>query len=240
MGAQWKKSAKSEASQKKGLVFTKVAREIQVAAKLGGPDIAGNHRLARAISAAKAISCPNDTIDRAIKKGSGQLGDAQIDEIMYEGFGPHQVGLLVDCQTDNRVRTASEIRLLFKSHGGNLGEMGSVAWMFDRVGLIEAAPPKDMQKNMDYAETEALEAGANDVEKSDGENYYFYGAIEELENIRAALNTRGWKVVSSELSYKAKNLTEISPKERQEVEAFLQAVDEYDDTHKIYTSASFI
>ncbi len=236
MGAQWKKSAKSEASQKKGLVFTKVAREIQVAAKLGGPDLAGNHRLARAVSAAKAISCPNDTIDRAIKKGSGQLGDVQIDEIMYEGFGPHQVGLLVECQTDNRVRTASEIRLLFKSNGGNLGEMGSVAWMFDHVGLIEATPPK----NMVDAETEAIEAGANDVEKSDGENYYFYGAIADLETVRANLTTRGWKIVTSEPSYKAKNLTEISPAQRQEVEAFLQAVDDYDDTHKIYTSASFI
>ena len=236
MGAQWKKSAKSVASQKKGLVFTKVAREIQVAAKLGGPDIAGNHRLARAVSAAKAISCPNDTIDRAIKKGSGQLGDTQIDEIMYEGFGPHQVGLLVECQTDNRVRTASEIRLLFKSHGGNLGEMGSVAWMFDRVGFIEASPPKGMVD----AETEAIEAGANDVEKSEGENYNFYGAIEDLETVRNNLTTRGWKVITSEPSFKAKNLTEVSAAQRQEVEAFLQAVDDYDDTHKIFTSASFI
>lgn len=235
MGAQWKKASKTEASQKKGLVFTKVAREIQVAAKLGGPDPAGNHRLARAISAAKAISCPNDTIDRAIKKGSGQLGDVQIDEVMYEGFGPHQVGLLVDCQTDNRVRTASEIRLLFKSHGGNLGEMGSVAWMFDRVGLVEGTPPK----NMSDAETEAIEAGANEVEKSEGENYCFYGSVEDLETIRSNLTNRGWKIVTCEPTYKAKNLTEISASQRKEVEEFLQAIDDYDDTHKIYTSAHF-
>src|SRR3954469_20074530 len=139
MGKGWKKAGKLEAAQKKGLVFTKLAREIAVAAKMGGGDPNANSRLKLAIEVAKEASCPKDTIERAIKKGTGQLDDgAQIEEITYEGYGPHGVGILVECQTDNRNRTVSEIRNVFKTNGGNLGETGAVAWMFERVAMIEA------------------------------------------------------------------------------------------------------
>ncbi len=122
MGKGWKNPIKAANAAKKGAVITKVAREIQVAAKMGGPDPKFNARLRMAIDAAKKVACPNDTIDRAIKKGSGQLEGSLIEEIMYEGFGPHGVGVMVECQTDNRNRTAPEVRLMFKSNITNLGE----------------------------------------------------------------------------------------------------------------------
>src|SRR6185437_10787229 len=130
MGKGWKKAGKLESAQKKGAVFTKLAREIAVAAKLGGGDPNANSRLKLAIEAAREVSCPKDTIERAIKKGTGQLDDgAQIEEVVYEGYGPHGVGIMVECQTDNRNRTVSVLRSLFKSNGGNLGESGAVGWM---------------------------------------------------------------------------------------------------------------
>ena len=136
MGKSWKNGLKTENSQKKGLVFTKLAREISVATKAGGADPTMNARLRMAIDAAKKQSCPNDTIERAIKKGSGQLDDgAQIEEVIYEGYGPHGVGVIVECQTDNRHRTAPEVRNTFKKHDGSMGESGSVAWMFDKKGV---------------------------------------------------------------------------------------------------------
>src|SRR5262249_17904298 len=138
MGKGWKKAGKLESAQKKGAIFTKLAREIAVAAKLGGGDPEGNSRLKIAITDARAASCPKDTIERPIKKGTGQLDDgAQIEEIQYEGYGPHGVGIIVECQTDNRTRTVSEIRNTFKSNGGNMGESGAVSWMFERVALVQ-------------------------------------------------------------------------------------------------------
>src|SRR5579863_3594047 len=132
MGKSWKKAGKIEAAQKKGALFTKLAREISVAARLGGPDPESNSRLKLAVLAAKEVSCPKETIDRAIKKGAGlDQGANLIEEVLYEGYGPHGVGVMVECQTDNRNRTVAEIRNLFKNHGGNLGENGAVAWMFD-------------------------------------------------------------------------------------------------------------
>ncbi|MGZ3725068.1 MAG: YebC/PmpR family DNA-binding transcriptional regulator, partial [Pseudobdellovibrio sp.] len=138
MGKGWKAAGKSENAQKKGQIFTKLAREIAVSSKIGGPDPAMNARLRMAIDAAKKMSCPNDTIERAIKKGAGLLDDGKIiEELTYEGYAPHGVGVIVECQTDNKHRTAPEMRAVFKKHDGNLGETGSVAWMFARVGEIE-------------------------------------------------------------------------------------------------------
>jgi YebC/PmpR family DNA-binding regulatory protein len=139
MGKSWKNAGKSENAAKKGQIFTKLAREIMVATKAGGPDPAAQMPVYvwRSMMA-KALSCPNDTIERAIKKGSGVLADGEIiEELTYEGYGPHGVGVIVECQTNNKHRTAPEVRTLFKSHDGALGESGSVAWMFDRVSLIE-------------------------------------------------------------------------------------------------------
>ncbi|MBX2986435.1 MAG: YebC/PmpR family DNA-binding transcriptional regulator [Bdellovibrionaceae bacterium] len=231
MGKSWKNASKTANAAKKGLIYTKLAREIQVAAKAGGPDPNMNARLRTAIDAAKKQSCPNDTIDRAIKKGAGQLNDGSlVEEVAYEGYGPHGVGVIVECQTDNRHRTAPEIRNCFKKHDGNMGESGSVAWMFASVGLIEGT--KD--GNFD-PEEEAIEAGADSVEKSD-EGYSFHTAVEAMNDVRAALEKRGWKITTCELSYKANNLTELSEEQMKDVEEFLNALDEMDDTHRVHAT----
>lgn len=231
MGKSWKNSIKTENAAKKGAMFTKFAREIQLAAKLGGGDPSMNARLRMAIDAAKKHSCPNDTIERAIKKGTGQLDGAIIEEILYEGYGPHGVGVMVECQTDNRNRTAPEMRLLFKSNNGNLGESGSVAWMFDRVGMIEATKSGKFD-----AEEEAIEVGANEVYKEEDESYTFYTAADELDAVRNNLAGRGWKVTKAELSYKAKNPTTLTDEQKKEVIDFLNEIDDHDDTHRVHAT----
>lgn len=232
MGKGWKAAGKSETAQKKGALFTKAAREISVASKTGGPDPAMNARLRLAIEAAKKISCPNDTIERAIKKGAGLLDDGKIiEELTYEGYGPHGVGVIVECQTDNKHRTAPEMRSVFKKHDGNLGETGSVGWMFTRVGAVEATKTGAFD-----ADEEAIEAGADDVHKNDDGSYEFTSSFENLDQLQKALTGRGWKVTSAGGSYKANNITELSPQQHKEVEEFLNAVDDLDDTHKVYAT----
>lgn len=231
MGKGWKTSIKTANSQKKGLIFTKLAREIQVAVKAGGADPNMNARLRMAIDAAKKESCPNDTIDRAIKKGSGQLNDGEIiEELTYEGYGPHGVGVIVECQTNNKHRTAPEVRNLFKGHDGALGETGSVAWMFERVSLLEGTKEGTFDP-----EEEAIEVGANEVEKHE-EGYDFFGAPESLDEIRKALTARGWKVIKAELSYKAKNITDLTEAQMKDVEDFLNELDDFDDTHRVHAT----
>jgi YebC/PmpR family DNA-binding regulatory protein len=230
MGRNWVHSIKADNSAKKGAMMTKLAREIQVAAKMGGPNPDFNARLRMAIDAAKKASCSSDTIERALKKGSGQLEGSQIDEIQYEGYGPHGVGVIVEMQSDNKNRTASEVRLMFKSHGGALGESGSVTWMFDRVSTIEATKSGSFDP-----EEEAIEAGANEVEKH-GEGYLFYAAPEELDHVRKALEGRGWKVGTSELSFKAKNTTALNDEQKKEVLEFLTELNDHDDTHRLHAT----
>ena len=232
MGKGWKAAGKTENAQKKGQLFTKLAREIAVASKIGGPDPDMNARLRLAIDAAKKVSCPNDTIDRAIKKGAGLLDDGKIiEELTYEGYAPHGVGVIVECQTDNKHRTAPEMRSVFKKHEGNLGETGSVAWMFARVGEIEAS--KTGQYDIDE---EAIEAGADDVHKNEDGSCQFFCALESLDAVTKTLQARGWSITSSSPSYKPTNLTEISAEQRKDVEEFLSALDDLDDTHKIYAT----
>lgn len=234
MGKGWKNTHKVAAAQKKGQIFTKLAREIQVAARLGGGDPDANARLKMAIVAARAQSCPKDTIERAIKKGAGTGDDGNIEELTYEGYGPHGVGVIVECQTDNRNRTASNIRAVFNKNGGNMGESGSVSWMFARAALIEGS-----KQNVDDPEEDAIEAGANEVEKSNSEEesaYSFYGEPEDLDNIRKELQNRGWEITASELSYIPTNITEISAEQKADVEKLLEALEDDDDSHRVYAS----
>jgi YebC/PmpR family DNA-binding regulatory protein len=230
MGKSWKNASKVANAQKKGAVFTKAAREIQISAKLGGPDPSMNARLRMAIDAAKKLSCPNDTIERALKKGAGLLEGTVIEEITYEGYGPHGVGVVVEVQTDNKNRTTPEIRLIFKSHEGNMGETGSVAWMFERVCLIEAKKEGQFDP-----EEEAIEVGANEVFTSN-EGHTFYGAPEDLDQIRKALEGRSWKVTTAELSYKPKNITDLTEEQMKDVSEFLNEMDEHDDTHRVHAT----
>lgn len=232
MGKGWKAAGKTENAQKKGALFTKLAREVSVAAKIGGPDPAMNARLRMAIDAAKRISCPNDTIERAVKKGAGLLDDGKIiEEITYEGYGPHGVGVIVECQTDNKHRTAPEIRSAFKKHGGNLGETNSVSWMFARVGEIEASKTGTFD-----IDEEAIEAGADDVQNNEDGTYSFYSALENLDAVNKSLSGRGWKISASSPSYKAANITELNETQKKEVEEFLVALDDLDDTSKVFAT----
>lgn len=230
MGKSWKNPIKAENAAKKGAIFTKFAKEIQVAAKLGGADAEYNARLRMAIDAAKKNSVPNDTIDRAIKKGAGLIEGFQIDEITYEGYGPHGVGVIIETQTDNKTRTVAEVRNLFKKSGGNMGETGSVAWMFEHVGVIEATKAGTFDP-----EEEAIECNANSVTPLD-EGYEFVTASDALDEVRKNLISRGWTITKGELGYKPKNITTLNAEQQKEVIEFLNLLDDHDDTHRVYAT----
>ena len=238
MGAQWKQAGREASAQKKGQMVAKLVREIMVAAKLGGPDADYNPRLYAAVEKAKKSSVYKDTIDRAIKKGAG-LTDEKInfETAVYEGFAPHKVPVVVECLTDNRNRTAPEIRNLFKA--GSLGQPGSVAFFFNHLGVVEATHP---DANRD-AEGDAIEAGAQEIEPLESEETpagtrggRFLTEIKDLDAVSKALKAAGWNVIAAEIRYVAKNFTEVNAAARKEVEAFLNALDDHDDVHRVYTA----
>jgi YebC/PmpR family DNA-binding regulatory protein len=235
MGAQWKHGFKAEAAAKRGLAFGKLSKEITVAAKSGDPSPENNARLRAAIEAARKSSVPKDTIERAIKKGAG-IGDDSVnyETIMYEGFAPHNVPVIVECLTDNKNRTASEMRVFFRK--GQLGSIGSVGWMFDRVGLIEAVHSKALER-----EDAAIEAGAQDVEALDESEVdegqtggRFYTEPTDLDVVNKALADLGWSISKSELAYRAKSDMDLTDEQYKEVANFLGAIDDFDDVHRVY------
>lgn len=236
MGAQWKQKGREISALKRGQLFGKLAKEIIVAAKMGGPDPDLNARLFVAIEAAKKQSVPRDTIERAVKKGAGLTGEAvSFELITYEGFAPGKVPVIVECLTDNRNRTAPEVRMLFKE--GQLGAPGSVMWMFDHVGVVEAhIAGKEIDR-----ETVAIEAGAQNVEPIQDVPAGEVGARftcdrADLDAVSKYLKKAGWVVTTSEMSYIAKNSVDVSATDKPAVEAFLNAIDEHDDVHRIYTA----
>ena len=235
MGKSWKNPHKVAAAAKKGAAIAKMAKEITIAAKLGGGDPDANPRLRLAINTARGESVPKDTIERAIKKGTGELDDGKtIEEVMYEGYAPHQVGILVECQTDNRARTAPDIRFIFKKFKGQMGEQGSITWMFDRIGLVEGTGPADREFD---AEEEAIEALANEVEAGDEGLFSFYTDPEDVDSVQKALADRGWEIKTCELSYRAKNKTQdLTEEQKNEIYEFLDALDDNEDTSRIHTT----
>lgn len=238
MGAQWKQKWRELAADQKGKLVGKLVREIQVAAKLGGPHPEFNARLAAAITNAKKQSVTRDTIERAVAKGSGTGPDAvQYDNVVYEGFTPHRVPVVVECLTDNNNRTASEIKQLFRA--GSIGTRGSIAWMFDHCGMVEAS---HADKSID-SETAALEADADDVEPMEleeddasGVGARFYCQSANLDAVTKALKAAGWNVTTSELTYRAKEYPELTDAQREEVTNFLQALDGHADVHRVHAA----
>jgi YebC/PmpR family DNA-binding regulatory protein len=239
MGAQWKHAGRVANAAKRGAVFGKLVKEVQVAAKLGGPDPDGNFRLRTALEAARKASVPRDTIDRAIKKGAGIGEDAvQYETIVFEGFAPHNVPLIVECLTDNRNRTSADIRVLFRK--GQLGAQGAVAWMFDRMGVVEAT---HADKTLDL-ESVAIEAGAQNVEPLEAEEVpagqvgaRFIAEPTDLDAVSKFVAQSGWAVTQAELSYLAKNPLEIEDAaKKKEVTDFLEAIDDNDDVHRVYVA----
>jgi YebC/PmpR family DNA-binding regulatory protein len=227
MGAQWKTAIKVATAAVKGKVFSKLAKEIMIAAR-GGPDPAMNARLRAAVEAAKKQSMPRENIERAIKKGAGLLDDTvNFETVTYEGFAPHHIPVIVECLTDNKNRTATNIRILFRK--GQLGTSGSVSWDFAHVGLVDASPPEGADP-----EEAAIEAGAQDFEPDDG-GFRFYTEPTDLDAVAKALSARGWTVATMRLGWKAKNPQKLEDAAaRAEVEQFLHEIDDDDDVQHIY------
>jgi YebC/PmpR family DNA-binding regulatory protein len=234
MGRQWLHSKKELTANRRAKITTKLVREITVAAKMGVPDPEMNPRLALAVEAARKQSVSNDTITRAIKKGSGQGDDAVNYELVtYEGMAPHNVPVIVECMTDNRNRTAPEIRSLWKD-----GQFGSkVTFLFEHRGIIEATIEKE---GVDREEA-AIEAGAQDVEALENTpeeqtGARFFTDRTDLYPVSDALKKMGWSVTTAELGYVAKDKVQLDGKARESVEGFLERLDDNDDVHRVYAA----
>jgi YebC/PmpR family DNA-binding regulatory protein len=238
MGAQWKQAGREANAQKKGQMVVKLVREIMVAAKLGGPDPELNPRLAAAVEKARKSSVYRETIERAIKKGAGLTEEKVVFELVtYEGFAPHKVPIVVECLTDNRNRTAPEIRMLFK--GGSMGQPGSVAFFFNHLGVVEAT---HADPNRD-AEGDAIETGAQEVEALEAEEVpagqrgaRFLTEIKDLDAVSKALKAAGWTIIAAEIRYLAKNFAALDEPARKQVSDFLTALDDHDDVHRVYAA----
>jgi len=240
MGKQWKAAGKQIQSSKKGALFTRLSRAIQVSVRLGGSsNPENNHRLKLAIDVARSHSLPKDTIERAIQKGSGSATSDSIEEVLYEGFGPHGAAVLVYCLTDNRVRTVSEIRYLFKAGGGRMGESGSVVWMFDHVSVIHANIEESTTSTDDIAEETALSIGAEDIESLGvEEGFLFYGKKADLHHMQEALTKRNWMIQSADCGYRAKTPLCVDQAQRKVIQIFLSSFAEHLDCQHVYSNLS--
>jgi YebC/PmpR family DNA-binding regulatory protein len=242
MGRQWLHAKREVAGLRKGQVVGKLVKEIMVAAKLGGAEPAGNARLAAVVEKARKASVSRDVIERAIKKGAG-IGDDKLmmEHVVFEGYAPNKVPIIVEVLTDNNNRTAPEIRVLFKK-GGQLGAPGSNKFLFDHVGLVDAHHP-DAKADIEEA---AIEAGAQNVEplsheENDDIPEGTTGArlITERSDLHAVtqwLASHGWTVVTSELGYIAKSFPELSAEEREHTGEFLQTLEDHDDVHRVWAA----
>ncbi len=240
MGRGWVNAIRVASASKKGKAFTKIAKEIAVAVKLGGPSPESNARLRSALKDAQKNSMSKDTVERAIKRGQGGSDEAQLEEVVYEGYGPHGVAALVEVLTDNRNRAVSDLRNIFNKNGGTLGESGSVQWMFERVAMVSTR----VKAGVD-AEEAAINAGANEVEKlqipneetgKDEEQCHFVGSPTELDVIQKSLAEQGWEVLKAELTYRPKTPATLDEAQEKELREFLEAVDDSDDVKRVHLS----
>lgn len=221
---------KGRQDAKKGKLFTKAAKEIIIAARAGGGDVDMNARLRSAIAAAKQVNLPKDKIENAIKKGTGEIEGENYEEVTYEGYGPGGVALLVECATDNRNRTVSEVRHAFTKHGGNLGENGSVSWMFDRKGVFTF--PKDQAEEEQLMEI-GLEAGAEDV-VDDGDAWTVHSAPEDFETLREAFEAAGLTAEEAETSMVPQNTIEVDADNGRKLMKLIEVLDELDDVQNVH------
>jgi len=216
---------------KRGKIFTKLIRELTVAARLGG-DPNTNTRLRIAIAAAKNQNMPKDTIERAIKRGTGEIGGEELHEIFYEGYGPGGSAVLVDVLTDNKNRAVSEIRRIFTKYGGNLGETGCVGWIFEKKGRIAFEKGSvDEDKLIEVA----LEAGADDVRTEEGELIVITSS-DTFESVKAAIEEAGLKYVSAEITMIPQNSVRIEGKEAEQMLRLIEALEDSDDVQSVYSN----
>ncbi|MEN8214030.1 MAG: YebC/PmpR family DNA-binding transcriptional regulator [Pseudomonadota bacterium] len=227
------KHKKAANDKKRGKIWTKVIREITVAARAGGGDIDSNPRLRLAIDKAKSTNMPKDTIDRAVKKGAGGDDDGNYEEIRYEGYGPGGAAVIADCMTDNRNRTASEVRHAFTKHGGNLGTAGSVAYLFSKQGVISF----DVEADEDAIMEAALEAGAEDVVTNDDGSVDVLTTPEDFEGVRDALRAGDLEPMHAEVTFSASTEAPLDGKDAEKMLKMIDLLEDLDDVQEVYSNA---
>ncbi|HTU33730.1 MAG TPA: YebC/PmpR family DNA-binding transcriptional regulator [Candidatus Acidoferrum sp.] len=226
------KHKKAATDAKRGAAFTKIIRELTIAARSGGGDPNTNPRLRTAISAAKNENMPNDNIERAIQRGTGQLEGETLEEVTYEGYGPGGVGVLVQAVTGNRNRAAGELRHMFSKHGGNMAETGAVGWMFHRKGDISVSKEAaDEEKMMGIV----LDAGAEDL-KDDGSSWEVVTPPEAMEKVRGALEAAGIKAESAEVAWLPQNYVKLTGQQAQQMLRLAESLEEHDDVQHVYAN----
>ncbi len=218
---------------KRGKIFTKLIREITVAARMGEPDPASNPRLRLAVDKALGANMTKDTIERAIKRGAGAQDGENFDEIRYEGYGPGGVAVIVDCLTDNRNRTVSEVRHAFTKAGGNLGTSGSVAFQFSQTGILSYPPGSDEDAIMEAA----LEAGADDIQTNDDGSIDVLTAPEAFVSVKEAMIAAGFEPEQAEVTMRAGNTTSLDAKDAEKMIRMLDVLEELDDVQNVYSNA---
>ncbi len=227
------KHKKSAQDAKRGKIFTKLTKEIMVAARLGGGDPSANPRLRAAIQAAKSENMPKDKIERAIKKGTGEIEGERYEEIQYEGYGPGGVAILVESMTDNRQRTVADLRHLFSKHGGNLGEPGSVAWMFEKKGLIVI---EKEAVDEDTLMTVALEAGADDLNEED-DIWEVHTDPSAFEEVKSAIEGEGISFQSAKVTMVPKNVVKVEDeKQASQLLRLMDALEDHGDVQNVYAN----
>lgn len=227
------KRKKSAVDAKRGKIFTKLIKEITIAARQGGGDPDGNPRLRLAIDNAKSQNMPADNIERAIKKATGELEGSTYTEVTYEGYAPGGVAILVEVATDNKNRTVAEIRHIFSKNGGNLGETGSVAWMFERKGVITI---NRNGKNEDEVLEVILDAGADDLQTEE-EFFEVQTSLESFEQVRKTLAEKNFEIENASLQWIAKNLIKVTGEDAQKVMKLIEALEDNDDVQNVYSNA---
>jgi YebC/PmpR family DNA-binding regulatory protein len=227
------KFRKAAQDAKRGKLFTKLIREITVSARAGGGDADANPRLRTAIDKALAANMTRDTIDRAVSRGAGDNDESNYEEVRYEGYGPGGIAFLVECTTDNRNRTVSEVRHAFSKHGGNLGTDGSVAYLFTRIGLFVFAPGSDEDKIME----EAIAVGAEDVQVNDDGSVEVVTTPEEYEAVKSAFKDAGLVADLAEIVQRPATETELVGEDADTIEKLIEMLEDLDDVQEVYTNA---
>jgi len=232
------KRKKAKVDSARGKVFTRVAKEIIAAARQGGGDPEANLRLKNAIAKAKEVNIPNDNIQRAIKRGTGELGGANFEELTYEGYGPGGVAVMVDIETDNRNRTAGELRHLFSKYGGNLGETGCVSWMFDPRGVL-IVEKADLKVDSDELLLTALDAGALDV-KEEEDTFEIITDPDALEQVAETLAVEGVKVSDSEITKIPQTTVMLAGSQQEQMLKLIDLLEDHDDVQEVFANFDIV
>ncbi len=226
---------KNAQDKKRGKIFTKLIRELTVASRMGGGDPDTNPRLRLAMDKALAANMPKDNIERAIKRGTGDGESENYDEIRYEGYGPNGVAIMVDCMTDNKNRTVSEVRYTFSRNGGNLGADGSVAYLFDRKGILSYGPDVDDEAVLEHA----LEAGAEDVAEYDDGSFDVLTAPDDYAEVKKAVTAAGYEPYEADVTMRPATTAEVEGDAAQTCLKLIESLEDLDDVQSVYSNAEF-